>query len=1312
MEKANVTGRYAKGGKKDNKDKGWPSRVDESTRIRFSEILERFRTSNEEEFKFDSKLNNYERATVHIMCRKMGLKSKSRGSKDERCIYVFNKKKRAGSQRGKEVLNCFKFSEHAKAVLHDLFSRFPPGVEDENSYKAGKDNKKAKRFCGTKDDIFQRPLMQRSEIAKKVESLAAKVEKNHVLRQIFEARSKLPIASFESTITSSIESSQVVLISGGTGCGKTTQVPQYVLDHMWAKGEPCKIVCSQPRRVSATSVSERIATERGENIGDTVGYKIRLESNGGRHSSIIFCTNGILLRVIVAYNKLKKTLQREKDDMSDITHIIVDEIHERDRFSDFMLAIIRDMLPSYPHLRLILMSATIDEERFSNYFYGCPIIRIPGFTYPVKTFYLEDVLGFVKSTEHDRIDNSTSSHISEDSVLTEEYRVALDEAISLAISDDEIVPLLDIISSGGAPEVINYQHSLTGMTPLMIFAGKGCINDICTLLSLGADCHLKAKDGTTALDWASRENHAEAAEIIKKHLEKSFSNSTEQQSLLDKYLSSVDPELIDDVLIEQLVRRICMTSKGGAILIFFPGWDDINRTRERLQKSVFFKNESKFSIIPLHSMVPPVEQKKAFKRPPPGCRKIILSTNIAETAVTIDDVVYVVDSGRVKEKSYDPYNNVSTLESSWISKASATQREGRAGRCQPGTCYRLYSKARAASFPDFQLPEIKRMPIDELCLQIKLLDPNCNVEEFLQKTLDPPVNETIRNAIILLQDIGALTMEEKLTELGERLGSLPVHPLTSKMLLISVLLNCLDPALTLACASEYKDPFTLPMSPNERKKANAAKAELASFYGGCSDHLAVVAAFDCWQRAKQKGEESNFCSSYFVSPGTMKMISRLRKKLQSELVRNGFIPENISGYSQNARDPGILHTVLFTGLYPMVGRLLPPLKGGMAKSVVETAGGDKVRLHPCSSNFKLCNKKLNRPIILYDEITRGDRGVHIKHCTIIGPLALLLLAFEIVVAPANETCVGGSGSGSGGDDEEGEKGESDVSDDGAENVMSSPDNTVKVIVDRWLSFDSIALDVAQIYCLRERLDSAICFRVKHPSKQLPEILRASTLACASILSSDWKVGASLPLILTDSLTALVGPAEASKSHPRKKKGGAGASLPSGPIDSLTALIGSADMSDSPLYHNERFQNFHMYDHGSTQNPHMNQRRSVQNSDMHGSGSFQNSHMYDHGTFLNSGMYYHGISQNPHMHHHGSSQNPDMYHYERFQDPHMHHHGSSQNPDMYHYESFQDPHMHHHGSSQNPDMNHYESFQDPHTHGSLQNSHFYHPRRHP
>ncbi|KAJ4981951.1 hypothetical protein NE237_032788 [Protea cynaroides] len=1124
-------GQKNEGQNKENKTQKRNTGVTENTRVRISKILDEFFAGNDEAYTFEAGLSNVERAAVHALCRKMGVVSKSSGRDIERRVTVYKKKKqKSDGVKGDEDLTCLTFSEETKLVLQDLFTRFPPDERELNWEKSGNKDVKAHKIHWKKDDSFSKPSQNKVEIAKKMKSLASRTEKDPHLRKISEERSKLPIASFRDVITSTLESHQVVLISGETGCGKTTQVPQFLLDYKWGKGETCKIVCTQPRRISAISVAERIAYERGENVGDTVGYKIRLETKGGKNSSIMFCTNGVILRVLVGKGKGTTSSSKEAsvdtlNDFLEITHIIVDEIHERDRFSDFMLAILRDILPSCPHLRVILMSATLDAERFSQYFGGCPVIRVPGFTYPVKGFYLEDVLSILKSTEDNHLDSSLVT-----TELTEEERVTLDEAINLAWASDEFDPLLELVSSEETPKIYNYQHSLTGVSPLMVFAGKGRVGDVCMLLSFGADCHLRAKDGTTALQWAERENQGEAAEIIKQHIANALTQSVEEQQLIEKYLETVDPERIDALLIEKLLRKICTDSKEGAILVFLPGWDDINKTLERLLASPFFKDSSKFMIISLHSMVPSAEQKKVFRHPPAGCRKVILSTNIAETAVTIDDVVYVIDSGRMKEKSYDPYNNVSTLRSSWVSKASAKQREGRAGRCQAGICYHLFSKTRAASLQDFQVPEIKRMPIEELCLQVKLIDPNCRIVDFLHKTLDPPVLESIRNAITVLQDIGALSQDEGLTELGEKLGSLPVHPSISKMLFFSIIMNCLDPALTLACASDLKDPFVLPMASDERKRAAAAKTELASLYGGHSDHFMVVAAFDCWKSAKQKGQEKQFCAQYFVSSSVMSMLSALRMQLQRELTRNGFIPEDISSCSLNARDPGILHAVLVAGLYPMVGRMLPPLLSAQ-KAMLETASGAKVRLHPHSSNFKLSLDRSNRrPLLIYDEITRGDGGMYIKNCTVVGPYPLLLLATDMVVAPSkqNEDVESDEDADASGTDEGEMEMHTTSAGERRERIMSSPDNIVSVVVDRWLNFEATALDVAQIYCLRERLAAAILFKVTNSREVLPPALGASVYAIACFLSYDGLSGISLPSKSIESLTLMVNAARINK----------------------------------------------------------------------------------------------------------------------------------------------------------------------------------------
>ncbi|XP_057545588.1 DExH-box ATP-dependent RNA helicase DExH6-like [Amaranthus tricolor] len=1148
--------------------------VSEATRINISKAIRDFRASNDQVYTFEANLTNCQRAAVHHKCRKMGLISKSAGKGDNRRVSVYKSKKKSDCLHNKKKTDCLHnkkksdcllnrenqnpvitFSEASKRVLMDLFIRHPPSEDEVGNQKFNEPTSKTpdSHARHRNDSIFRIPLMKEAEIAKNMELLASKIKSNSKLKEISVKRTKLPIAMFKDTITSTIATHQVVLISGETGCGKTTQVPQYLLDYMWAGGKACKIVCAQPRRISAISVAERISSERGENIGESVGYKIRLETKGGRHSSILFCTNGVLLRLLVsgASNGSKS----RATNFSEITHIIVDEIHERDRYSDFMLAVLRDLLPNYPNLRLVLMSATLDAERFSQYFGGCPIIRVPGFTHPVKAFYLEDILSILISKKNHLNYASLDNSNEVDGRMSEESCVALDEAINMASSNEDFDPLLKLISSAGTSKVLNYQNSSTGVTPLMVFAGKGRVGDICTLLSLGADCHLKAHDGSTALDWAKREHQPEAEEILMKYMVDNSPNLVEEQQLVEDYISTTNPEFIDVVIIKKLLSKICMESEKGAILIFLPGWEEINRTRECLLADPFFNDSSKFRIITLHSMVPAAEQKLVFKLPPRGCRKIILSTNIAETSITIDDVVYVLDSGRLKEKNYDPYNNVSTLQSSWTSKASAKQREGRAGRCQPGVCYHFYSKLRAVSLPEFQVPEIKRMPIEELCLQVKLIDSSCKIQEFLKKTLDPPVPETIKNAVTILQEIGALSPNEQLTELGKKLASLPVHPLTSRMLFLAILLNCLDPALTLACAADYKDPFILPPSPDIRKRAIQAKQEIASLYGGQSDQLTLLAAFDCWRSARERNLEAWFCKTYYVSSTTMRMLSGMRIQLLNELIRTGCVSDDVSKCSKNAKEPGIIRAILVAGMYPKVGRLHPPSRN-RKKLIVETSEGDKVFLHSQSIASKIHIEKPDEPpLLVYDEVTRGDMGLHTRNCTIINPLPLILLAKEIVVAPVSTRDNGEDPDDSGSDaagieDMDVEMEDSNKMDKKGEKVMSSPKNVVTLIVDHWLPYKCTALEVAQIYCLRERLSAAILFKVSNPREVLPPALGLSIYAIACLFAYDGMKGINSPFSESvETLTSMVDNTEIDNSS-SVKKDVYQAPTPSGPLLSL------------------------------------------------------------------------------------------------------------------------------------------------------------------
>ncbi|XP_075476186.1 DExH-box ATP-dependent RNA helicase DExH3 isoform X2 [Primulina tabacum] len=201
--------------------------------------------------------------------------------------------------------------------------------------------------------------------------------------RMLDFRRSLPTFREKERLLQAIARNQVIVISGETGCGKTTQLPQYILESEVESGRGafCNIICTQPRRISAMAVAERVSAERGEPLGETVGFKVRLEGKKSKNTHLLFCTSGILLRRLLSDRNL-----------GDITHVFVDEIHERGMNEDFLLIVLKDLLPRRRDLRLILMSATLNADLFSDYFGGAPMIHIPGFTYPVTAHFLEDIL--------------------------------------------------------------------------------------------------------------------------------------------------------------------------------------------------------------------------------------------------------------------------------------------------------------------------------------------------------------------------------------------------------------------------------------------------------------------------------------------------------------------------------------------------------------------------------------------------------------------------------------------------------------------------------------------------------------------------------------------------------------------------------------------------------------------------------------------------------------------------------------------------------------------------------------------------------
>ncbi|XP_058239188.1 3'-5' RNA helicase YTHDC2 [Hemibagrus wyckioides] len=1130
-------------------------RIDEEVKIAVNISLERFQYSDHRELEFPSSLTSTERAFIHRIAQSLGYVSKSKGKGIHRFLTIWKKDR---PESGHSIMT-FNLTHNSKHVIQNLLQRFPITNKERTDLlqhtergltvlpeAAGNGKDKTSTRGQLKNSLPQVPPMRSPSV---LESF----------------RRALPVYERQEEIVTTIKENQVVLIVGETGSGKTTQIPQFLLDDCNQKGNPCRIFCTQPRRLAAIAVSERVAAERGESVGKTVGYQIRLEGRVSPMTLLTFCTSGVLLRTLMAGDSV----------LSTVTHVIVDEVHERDGLTDFLLTKLRDVLPKMPSLKLILSSAALDVDLFIRYFGHCPVIYIKGRPYDVKTLFLEDILrstGYTnkemakyKAEIHkeakqqmsltewcevkagisrqesqrklhsasvlqdtDLLDNggdSVFSQMSEKDVTSLEPWLLreMDNCISsifLQQDADAFVQLFNLIVNENVS--VDYKHSETSATPLMVAAGRGFLSQMEQLFSMGANVHLKASNGWTALDWAKHFNQTEAVDLLESHISSleagqldesslvqshSGELSAQDQELLKAYHHSFDDEKVDLDLIMHLLFNICQSSDEGAVLIFLPGYDEIVGMRDRIliDDKRFADHQHRYQVFTLHSNMQTADQRKALKRLPCGVRKIILSTNIAETSITVNDVVFVIDSGKVKEKAFDSLNHVTMLKMVWISKASALQRKGRAGRCRPGICFHLFSRLRFNNMLEYQVPQLLRMPLQELCLHTKLLVPfTCSIAEFLAKAPEPPHLLTVKSAVQMLKTIDAMDSWEDLTELGYHLADLPLEPHLGKMVLCAVALKCLDPILTIACMLSYREPFVLPAQASQKRAAMLCRRSFSA--NTFSDHMALLRAFQAWQKACGDGWERSFCEKNFLSQATMEIIIKMRTQLLGQLRAIGFVRargcSDIRDVNMNSENWAVVKAALVSGMYPnliYIDRDKQTLRGAKEK---------KVRFHPTSTLSQPQYKKIppanaqaaavqSLPTnwLIYDEMTRAHRIASVRCCTAVTSVSIALfggcskLPSTALQEPSSPRVV---------DDALCEDSDSDCE-------TRSTDQLAQMKIDEWLNFKLDQEMASMVFQLRQRWHSLFLRRIRSPSKPWSQLDETTIQAVVSVLSSEEQV---------------------------------------------------------------------------------------------------------------------------------------------------------------------------------------------------------------
>lgn len=547
---------------------------------------------------------------------------------------------------------------------------------------------------------------------------------------ILKVRHDLPVHSQREEFLQIYHSTQIMVFVGETGSGKTTQIPQFVMFDDIPQVYGKMIACTQPRRVAAMSVAQRVADEMDVKLGEQVGYTIRFEDRTGPSTILKYMTDGMLLREAMHDPKLER-----------YSCIILDEAHERTLATDILMGLLKNVAERRKDLKIIVMSATLDAEKFQTYFNDAPLLAVPGRTHPVEIYY------------------------------TPEYQQDYLESA--------IRTVLQIHATEGEGDI------------LLFLTGEEEIEDACRKIMLEGD---------------------------------------------------------------ELVRE----ANCGPLVVY-----------------------------PLYGSLPPGQQQKIFNPAPepirpggPKGRKVVVATNIAETSLTIDGIVYVVDPGFSKQKVYNPRIRVESLLVAPISKASSQQRAGRAGRTRPGKCFRLYTEdAFKKELNEQSYPEILRSNLANTVLELKKL----GIDDLVHfDFMDPPAPETMMRALEELNYLGCLDDDGDLTALGRMASDFPMDPMLAVMLINSPQFYCSNEVLSLAAMLSVPNVFVRPN--NARQLADEMKALFAHPDG---DHLTMLNVYTAYQDDKAQSNLSQWTYDHFLSLRSLKSADNVRSQLKRLMERNG-----------------------------------------------------------------------------------------------------------------------------------------------------------------------------------------------------------------------------------------------------------------------------------------------------------------------------------------------------------------------------------------------------------------------------------------
>ncbi|MDD3116798.1 MAG: ATP-dependent RNA helicase HrpA [Victivallaceae bacterium] len=574
-------------------------------------------------------------------------------------------------------------------------------------------------------------------LRKKFENIANRLRREYP--------AELPITRYVAEIANAVKNHQAVIVCGMTGSGKTTQLPKILLDA--GRGITGRIGCTQPRRLAAVAMARRLASEMNAQYGVEVGCKVRFDDHTSAETLVKFMTDGILLAETGHDRNLRQ-----------YDTIIIDEAHERSLNIDFILGYLKKLLEQRSDLKVIISSATIDAEIFSQFFNDAPIIQVEGRGYPIVDHFMP-------------------------------------------VLDDEELP---------------------------------------------------------AQVWRAV-----------------------------KWVSDLD--------------------RHGDILVFLPGEREIRDVADALNGRMIPYTD----ILPLFGRLGLDEQQHIFN--PGRNRRIILSTNVAETSITIPRIQYVIDSGMVRMSRWNARSQIQELQIEQVSQAGAKQRRGRCGRLRDGVCVFLYSEEVLIGSPEYTDPEICRTSLAGVILQMAMLNLP-SIERF--PFINPPGSSLIREGYRALTDIGAINKKRQLTPVGRRLYNFRTDPHLAKMICHAERYKVSAEIMVIAAYLSIQDPRERPL-----EQQQAADQAHRQWRDQDSDFIAIIKLWNMLQQEKSSNSSMHrWCRRNFLNYKRVREWLNLYLDLWEsasgiDFIQDSAVPQQVfENYNSD-----LIHKAILSGIPSTIG---------------------------------------------------------------------------------------------------------------------------------------------------------------------------------------------------------------------------------------------------------------------------------------------------------------------------------------------------------------------------------------------------------